>query len=525
MLYEDISLAELLMVHMVNPFTWTPNIADLKKPHNPNHIYLTDALGGTPLEFKQVKPIPPGTLAMLVIGNLYLPLSSESPETFTLYLPEENMLNFEIRMLGNNASATMSLNNSVAGQNGVPVWGSSSVATIFSQPDTPVTENVAGEIIIPKLTLSPASSKSVCVHGDATDWYSAVVSPGAISYLSGLVDWSASAWTLEENNASARLLVSGRGPATLTASLGPGLLIGPAFASVEFHKCGGEEDPVSNDNPDCNTSNCTNNPIHTLNVTLTTDNDNLTLKHDREANLEIKHDATGNISAYRIDIKHKNKGDWYDLADTKLFPWEATVADKFELRGVVKYNNLYYASPKIDATVLFPTQDQIKSDPDVLLAMHQAWSNSVAYSETYNDELREYGFYIQLNTASNKYVILNRQPGNPVKIVDAIAQTFAVGISLGARPIESTNPTPLDKPTYSVGWFHTHTPMTYVPDYIYRDVGPSKTDIDFSKKYLPHLPGFVYDYTGYWGIIRGEPGIDAATEIHNIPPIDRRPLP
>ena len=366
------------------------------------------------------------------------------------------------------------------------------------------------------------------MHGGATDWYTATVAPISLFNIILNPTWDHDGWTIERNNNSARLLVSGGSDsATLVASIGPGLFYGTAAKFVFFHKCGTEDDPISddNDNPDCNTSNSTNNPIHTLNVELTTTKDLLTLKHEREADLEIKHEPTGNINAYRIDIKHKNQGGWHTLDDAKeKKPWEATVAGEFELRGVVKHNNVYYASPKIDVTVQFPNWDQIKSDPDVSNKMHQVWLSTLAYSTTHTNSLREEGFFITLDTAQNKYVIHHRPPGNPVLVTDAM-NGASVSITLPNRPSDSIrNPNPLDKPDYAVGWFHTHASMEYVHHYWYRPVGPSESDIAFSTRRPPHLPGFVYDYTGFGGRIYGQPGLGAATEVHNIPP-ERRPTP
>ena len=98
------------------------------------------------------------------------------------------------------------------------------------------------------------------------------------------------------------------------------------------------------------------------------------------------------------------------------------------------------------------------------------------------------------------------------------------------RPPDSiSNPTPLDKLVYVVGWVHTHPPSFYCIDGLY--VGPSTNDFNYSIDVM--VPGFVYDYiaTEYddeenhkgGGIPPNHP-LGSPAIIYTIPP-DRRPLP
>jgi hypothetical protein len=97
---NDVTFADLLMVHMINPFEWNLNPADLQTNASPSHPLLTPAYGGKPFTFTLDKPLAPGTMGLLVVGNLRLPLSNTSPQTFTLYLAEGQEVAFQTRGFG-----------------------------------------------------------------------------------------------------------------------------------------------------------------------------------------------------------------------------------------------------------------------------------------------------------------------------------------------------------------------------------------------------------------------------------------
>jgi hypothetical protein len=100
------------------------------------------------------------------------------------------------------------------------------------------------------------------------------------------------------------------------------------------------------------------------------------------------------------------------------------------------------------------------------------------------------------------------------------------------RPPDSIeNPTPLDKPVYIVGVFHTHTPMCDVPSNKERPAGPTvnanaQDDYDFCADPAINIPGFVYDYLpDIYGGILGGTHIDADAGVYPVTPPKRRPLP
>jgi hypothetical protein len=330
--------------------------------------------------------------------------------------------------------------------------------------------------------------------------------------VSGDVEWSASNDTLDvDGNKHATVSLDQDDSVTLTARYTDDRNI--LTRSVEFHRCANPDDPVEH-----------------YNIRLTIDNnkDLLTLKHDRFANLRTKYDDYGTVpfDDCRIEIKHETNTVWTTLAETAdLLPWEATVAGIFDLRSVVTANNEPYESPEIQITVQFPNRAEILSDPDVTNRMWQAWTNTLAAATP--THYREEGYFITLDTASNEYGITAYSVGS-----NYVNGTIAAwDTAPGERPPDSiSNPTPLDKPIYVVGWFHTHPPRFYCSTGKY--VGPSPGDHAYSTNEFINLPGFAYDYiaTEYEddnpekGVIPPRHPLESPATIYTIPP-DRRPLP
>ena len=536
--YYGYTLAELLMTHCLNPFIWTPDPLDLMTTDNPNHPYLNPNGNGTPLNFIQAEPLPPGTLALLIINNLRLPLSPASPQTFTLYLPKEAMLTFEFRSL---RDPTVDLSIAPANANNPPaVWLDDPDGVFggdFTEKSAQLTKpllqtmqtrnggnggrggGTGGQFSMPTMKIVPNSKISVCVRGNVTEWYTVAFTPDSLNpAMSTTVRWTSDGWTRETQNNSARLHISeNRYSATLTATAR--LYLGALTDSVKFHDCTPPGQPITQE------SGC---PAHfALNVKLITDKTQLTLKHDREANLQITHDPA-DVTAYRIEIKKNSAINWSTLSDTQaLIPWLATVADKFQLRGVVTANNTEYASYNtLNVTVQFPHRSQIMLDPAVSNYMEQVWSSTKAYSIANPNYVREEGFYIGLDTEANEYIMVEKKEGDPVHINDVMNKIKTPSISWpGPRPADSiANPTPLDKPIYTVGVFHTHTPQFYIRPSSFRGVGPSIDDMNFTLDPRRYVPGLVYDYIGTNGVVYGEHPIHAPTKIYTTNP-ERRLLP
>ncbi|HPF98822.1 MAG TPA: hypothetical protein PLE77_02055 [Kiritimatiellia bacterium] len=237
--------------------------------------------------------------------------------------------------------------------------------------------------------------------------------------------------------------------------------------------------------------------VTVLSVDLEASQNLLTLKHDRDCNLEVKTTpATGTtVDEYRIDIKRTNSATWYVLSTNKtMTPWHANVAGGFHLRGMAKIGGTECYSTNIVIVNQFPTYAQIEGDADVRTATDTEWANTLTdCTETPTNQRRERGFWILLNTTSNAYdhgaVVTGAWSG----------PTGGASIILPPRPADiPSSPLPnADGATYSVASFHTHTPTTYTTNYLpgtTRDVGPSP--YDNTADTADDVPGVVYDYTG-----------------------------
>jgi hypothetical protein len=220
----------------------------------------------------------------------------------------------------------------------------------------------------------------------------------------------------------------------------------------------------------------------------------LTLKHDRQSDLEVRvtpDDLT--VQTYRIYIKRRSQGDseWTVLKYGKeLKPWNAIIAGKFHLRGWVRVNHNSNCYSEIhDVDVQFPSYSQIEGDLAVRAMMEEAWNLTLDACTEEPNERREFGFWIQLDTRADSYTRVGPMTMGPVAAPDG-----NVGIGLGDRPADSpTDPRPSSSQgaRYPVASFHTHTPTTYLPG-LSRGVGPSPPDRAHDTK--NEVPGVVYDY-------------------------------
>ncbi|MDD2480004.1 MAG: hypothetical protein PHS31_08945 [Victivallaceae bacterium] len=217
----------------------------------------------------------------------------------------------------------------------------------------------------------------------------------------------------------------------------------------------------------------------------------MTLKHDRESNLSIVTNPTsvaGKASSPKIEIKRSSKTTWYELEDSlELQPWRTNIAGTFKLRGNIKLNNKEHLSSEKNVTVNFPTYAQIIADSSVSSSMSTMWTATLNdCTQTPNNQRREKGFWISLNTSTNSYQIGSTINGPYVGPDD-----YAT-INLGKRPGSSlSSPNPNASGTiYAVSSFHTHPPFTYAN--ISGISGPS--DPDRAADYFDNVAGIVYDY-------------------------------
>lgn len=219
----------------------------------------------------------------------------------------------------------------------------------------------------------------------------------------------------------------------------------------------------------------------------------LTLKHDRECNLEVKAIPIDiPLGTYRIDIKRTNSATWYVLSANKyMSPWYANIAGGFHLRGMAIINGTECYSTNVVVINQFPEYAQIQSDSTVQSSTDTEWANTLIDCTDSPNQRRERGFWVVLNTTSDHY-------GTGAIVTGAWAgPTNDVSIILPSRPSDiPSSPLPNSVGAiYSVASFHTHTPTTYRTNYppgTTRDVGPSPGDN--AADTADDVPGIVYDY-------------------------------
>ena len=257
-------------------------------------------------------------------------------------------------------------------------------------------------------------------------------------------------------------------------------------------------------------------------VELDTEKTLLTLRHNRECNLEIKTIPAieTEFNEYRIDIKRTNSATWYVLGSNRtMTPWHANIAGEFHLRGMTKIGGTECYSTNIVVVNQFPTYTQIEGDADVRTATDTEWTNTLTDCTESPNQRRERGFWIQINTANNLYQHTEVFTGpwvGPGKGASATPGNTPVDIPFNPAPNAAGA-------IYTVACFHTHTPLTYRSTNVWRVVGPSGTDITFHNN--RQQIGVVYDYTGsVRGQIKGGHLENDIAQRYQVGPT-QRPLP
>jgi hypothetical protein len=128
----------------------------------------------------------------------------------------------------------------------------------------------------------------------------------------------------------------------------------------------------------------------------------------------------------------------------------------------------------------FPDVSRIKSDPDVVRKMNEAWEAMKSYAS--DGQRREYGFYIYYNEYSDDIYCGRLQYGDRI--------TGCAGTH-GTLDLAMDDPITFNKTVCA--HFHCHTTLQYCPPDVSRLTGPSSGDISLvnSRK----LPGILYDYS------------------------------
>ncbi|MET0650004.1 MAG: Calx-beta domain-containing protein [Pyrinomonadaceae bacterium] len=198
--------------------------------------------------------------------------------------------------------------------------------------------------------------------------------------------------------------------------------------------------------------------------------------------------GSGEITKYKFEIKRTSEATWHTLQEdaSGTFSKKAKVAGKFKVRLTATLSDgTETTSPEKDLEVQFPSYADIVGDGDVVSATDAAWAATLA--DATPTQRRERGFWIRLNTSTEKYEVTSTDFG------PFVGNAGQGTVNLSPKPADSpASPTPLDTPTYTVASFHTHTPTFYRTSG--RVVGPSNQDgiADMAD----NVTGVVYDYEG-----------------------------
>ena len=192
-------------------------------------------------------------------------------------------------------------------------------------------------------------------------------------------------------------------------------------------------------------------------------------------------------SDYEIEIRRMGDNEpwykWYE-GSSKTFTPTARAAGFYEVRASALLNGTRVYSAKKDFDVYFPKVENFMYEADLQPTFNAMWTTTE--TETTTTQRREHGCYITLNTTNGMYGTIAHASG-PWMENDELA-----GMILPAQNLNLPfTPSPTGMAVYVVGWFHTHTPTTYVT-FAERSVGPSDKDKEHAS--TNSLPGIVYDY-------------------------------
>lgn len=293
-------------------------------------------------------------------------------------------------------------------------------------------------------------------------------------------------------------------------------------ALYEKHNGAVEPDPPTPKEPDdpvepCPCEQC----IEATSATLTSSKALLTLKHDRETRLEVTvAPASAVIESARIEIRRESGTAWCTISSRQLEdPWQAKIAGKFKLRGIATVCGTEHTSAEVDLEVQFPQYSEIVADAQVVTDTDAAWQATLAdCTDTPNNQRRERGFWIELDTSADTY------RAGPLVLGAFNGPTAGASVPLPTRPADTpAAPDPCAAgAVYRVASFHTHTPTEFRaaanPPGTTRGIGPSGADqrIDTSDD----VPGVVYDFVespaGSGSIPMGHPKSSAAQRYHSV---------
>jgi hypothetical protein len=243
--------------------------------------------------------------------------------------------------------------------------------------------------------------------------------------------------------------------------------------------------------------------------------------------------GTATPDGFKYEVRFANQSKWYDMtsrdtnpADADIWTGKAYVAGKFKVRVTANVGGAKVTSAERDVEQQFPEQAQIRLETSVRSAMVASWLHSKNWSNHDPEHRRrEEGFWIKLNTATEQYEMTATHYGKAVS-----RNTAQVALDGFRKPADShRRPSPLERPTYVVAWFHTHPTQAFTNHARY--VGPStsanSSGGDEAFSLYTGIPGFAYDYLpSLSGVaIPAYHPLHSAADVWDVPGLARRATP
>ena len=491
-----------------------------------NPFWTSNATNGVIVTITLLDPIPSGSSATLIIGNLSIPL--RTPHSWTISLPVGIFVPYRL-FVAPDATATLDLSGSPDNTRGPteptrgparwgpPIW-KDGTGGVFDGPS----RGGDGNLAIPVLSLdwheedgtaSHANEPEVCLHDEVSAFFVVELQPDVSTRLD--LD------NLAETPDGLALSVPVEGESRSgTASLPSDVLWSGSLSSTVYaHRC-----DASSGYPFCSVCGHYEPEDSGLDVSGSV----FTLKHDNQVWFSFVHTNSPGV-AYeneRIEIRRKGDASWSSLGLlSELSPWVARIAGTFEVRGRAVARGRPVTTPVAEIEVRFPDIDEIIGDQDVQTRALQEWQATLMDCTEVPNQRREHAYWIGLDTVSNVY-----------QASEVVYGDWVTPVTNGYTHLEAP---PADQPIlpavsdpgalYFVGWFHTHTPTTYgYPTNSGRITGPTPNDFGFSLQC--GLPGIAYDYepdpaiTWTNAIHMGWPK-ESPARMYPISPPERRPTP
>ena len=434
--------------------------------------------------------IPVGTSATLVVGNLCIPL--RSPNSWTLGLVPGQIYQYRL-VVGGNGGADLTIGPAETPPRRGPMNEMSIALWLDGLGGAFDGWSVggSGSLAIPTLNMQwndpgdgshDGTSNGVCLHGGNEAIFTPVIRPSAIHD-----HWQLS--NLDERNGKLVLSVPDDGVVHYGSAtrFTDKIRFGVLQATVSAHHC-----DSSFSNPYCSFCDY-GDDYHGDDLSLSVRSP-LTLKHDNQSAVSISHpNSMGTtIDNATVQIRRKNESAWLTLGSpSSLNPWTAKIAGTFEMRGIGTVDGKSVETPIAEVEVRFPSISQIMSDQGVQSRALQEWNATLADCTEVPNQRREHGYWIMLDTQTETYSAENLILGGW-----ATPGTTGAVVIPNPPPDRPISPNPIDSGAiYSVAWFHTHTPTTYLPtnNAAYRPVGPSNP-ADYNVSLRKLVPGIAYDF-------------------------------